>query len=264
MTKHTFTFMGTAAGCGVPAFFCECPACTEARENPKLARGDCGVMIQGEQTLVIDTPPDARHQLIREGVTKVDRILMTHCHSDHVSGLCEYEYMVQLKNNREPLPLYGSAETIAEIEREFHYMTYALELHVMAPFETVEFDGVRYTALPATHAPGTFGYLIETDTTRMFYASDTGTLQPKTADAVRGCDILAMDATFWKRCWHPENHHSVQGCIEEGLALDAKKIYLTHMCMHYDEPVTYAQLCEYLEQFGGRVQAAMDGMKFEI
>ena len=84
---HTLTFMGTAAGCGVPSFFCDCPACTEARENPVLARGDCGIMIRGVAdgeghvpTLIVDTPPDARHQLLREGIRRVDEILFTHAH----------------------------------------------------------------------------------------------------------------------------------------------------------------------------------------
>ena len=175
MKNHTFTFMGTGAGCGVPSFFCDCPACEEARANPRARRGDCGTMIKGEKTLFIDTPPDLRHQLLREDVRTVDRLLYTHAHFDHVGGLLELEYLVQLKQ-KETLPVYGSAETLAGIAQEFHYMTYALDMREIAPMDTVEFDGVKYTALPCTHAAGTYGYLIETGDTRMFYASDTGKL----------------------------------------------------------------------------------------
>lgn len=278
MTQHTFTFMGTAAGCGVPSFFCDCPACEEARANPKLRRGDCGVMVRGEAddaghipTLVIDTPPDARHQLLREGVRRVDEILFTHAHFDHIGGLGEYEYLVQLIQKKE-MPTYGSELALSGIAAEFHYMTYCLDFHVLEPFASHEFDGVRYTACPVTHAPGTYGYLIETPDdaatgaagTRLFYASDTARLPEETAERVRGCDILAMDATFWKRNWNPNDHHSIQECIEEGLELGAKKIYLTHMCMHYDEPITYAELADYLAQYDGRVVAALDGMSFGI
>ena len=263
MKQHRFTFMGTAAGCGVPSFFCDCPACEEARANPALRRGDCGVMVCGERTLVIDTPPDARHQLLREGVRRVDEILFTHAHFDHIGGLGEYEYLVQLIQ-KQPMPVYGSEIALQGILAEFHYMDYCLDLHALAPFDAHEFDGVRYTALPVTHAPGTYGYLIETPETRMFYASDTAKLPPETAERVRGCDILAMDATFWKRNWNPNDHHSIQECIEEGLGLDAKLVYLTHMCMHYDEPITVAQLEAYLGQYDGRVRAAYDGLAFEI
>ena len=267
---HTLTFMGTAAGCGVPSFFCDCPACTEARENPVLARGDCGIMIRGVAdgeghvpTLIVDTPPDARHQLLREGIRRVDETLFTHAHFDHIGGLGEYEYLVQLVQKRQ-MPTYGSKTALEGILSEFHYMDYCLDAHVIEPFETHEFDGVRYTACPVTHAPGTYGYLIETDGTKMFYASDTARLPKETAERVRGCDILAMDATFWKRNWSPNDHHSVQECIEEGLELEAGTIYLTHMCMHYDEPITYAELVEFLKPYEGRVVAALDGMTLSI
>ncbi len=263
MTAHKFTFMGTAAGCGVPSFFCDCPACEEARANPRLRRGDCGVMVGGDATLVIDTPPDARHQLLREDVRRVDEIMFTHAHFDHIGGLGEYEYLVQLIQ-KDALPVYGSDVTLDGIANEFHYMAGCLDAHVMAPFDTHEFDGVRYTACPVTHAPGTFGYLVETDGTSLFYASDTGRLPAETAERVRGVDILAMDATFWKSNWKPDDHHSVQECIEEALELDVGKLYLTHMCMHYDEPITYADLVSYLEQYDGRVEPAMDGLTFDI
>lgn len=260
---HTFTFMGTGAGCGVPAFFCDCPACQEARQSPKARRGDCGVMITGAQRTLIDTPPDIRQYLIRENVRSFDQLIYTHWHFDHVGGLGEMEYMIQLVT-KELLPTYASQYTLDSIGNEFAYMMYALDRHPVEPFETLEFDGVKYTALPVTHAPGTYGYLIETDETRMFYACDTAKLPPETAERVRGVDVLAMDATFWKKNWSPQAHHSVQETIEEGLALDAKKIYLTHLAMHYAEPVTLAQLNEYLKQYDGRVEPGADGLSFAI
>lgn len=260
---HTFTFLGTGAGCGVPAFFCECPACEEARRDPRARRGDCGVMIEGAQRLVIDTPPDIRHQFNREGVKALDRLLYTHAHFDHLGGLGELEYLVQLVK-KEQLPTYASAEAFEGICREFGYMTYCLDMHELAPHDCFDFDGARYTALPATHAPGTFGYLVETPGTRLFYASDSGKLYDETAERVRGVDVLVLDATFWKRNWSPEAHHSVQEAIEEGLELDAKTIYLTHLAMHYDEPITLVELEAYVEQYGGRVKVALDGMKLSL
>ena len=271
MADHLFTFMGTAAGCGVPSFFCDCPACTEARANPQLARGDCGVMVRRSglpeadtPTLVIDTPPDARHQLLREGVRHVDEILFTHCHFDHIGGLGEYEYLVQLVRKGAPLPVGASPEALQGILAEFHYMGYCLDCEQIEPFDEHVFDGVRYTALPVTHAPGTYGYLIETATTRLFYASDTGPLPSETAERIRGVDILAMDATFWNNNWNPNDHHSIQECIAEGLSLDAGTTYLTHLCMHYDEPITHAELVDYLERYEGRVKVAQDGLSLAI
>lgn len=262
-TTHTFTFLGTGAGCGVPAFFCDCPACEEARRDPRARRGDCGIMIEGEKRLVIDTPPDIRHQLIRENVRSFDQLLYTHAHFDHIGGLGELEYMVQLVT-KQALPTFASADALEGIGREFGYMMYCLEARELKPFDSIEFDGATYTALPATHAPGTYGYLIETPLTKLFYASDSGRLPSETAERVKGVDVLILDATFWKRNWSPDAHHSVQETIEEGLELEAGTIYLTHLAMHYDEPVTLAELEAYLDQYDGRVRSALDGLKLPI
>jgi len=263
MTNHTFTFMGTGAGCGVPAFFCECPACEEARNDPRARRGDCGVMVTGQQKTLIDTPPDIRQYFNREGVRYIDNLIYTHWHFDHVGGLGELEYMVQLVT-KQKVPTYASPYTLASIGKEFEYMMYCLERFEWNPYEELELDGVKYTALPVTHAPGTYGYLIETPETRMFYACDTGKLPDETAERVRDVDIMAMDATYWKENNYPHAHHSIQECIEEGLGLGAKKLYLTHLCMHYSEPITLAQLEEYLKQYDGAVSPAADGLSFPI
>lgn len=262
-TSHTFTFLGTGAGCGVPAFFCDCPACAEARIDPRARRGDCGVMIEGNQRTLIDTPPDLRHQFLREGVRSIDRLLYTHAHYDHLGGLGELEFMVQLVT-KQPLPTYGSAQTAVALEREYHYLMDCLRINSVDPFATLLFDGVQYTALPVTHAPGTFGYLIETPATRLFYASDTGRLPAETAERVRGADVVVMDATFWKRNWSPESHHCVQETIEEGLGLQAGTLYLTHLAPHYDEPVTLVELEDYLSQYNGRIRVASDGLRLDI
>lgn len=260
---HVLTLLGTGSGCGVPAFFCDCPACEEARRLPRARRGCCGAMVEGGKRMLIDTPPDLRHYFNREGVREIDELIYTHAHFDHLGGLGELEYMVRLRT-RDQLPVYASAVAFENIEAEFHYMLDILDRRVLADGETISFDGVAYTALPVAHAPGTFGYLIETGSTRTFYACDTGTLPMETAERVRGVDALIMDATFWGRSWNPGNHHCVQQTIEEGLSLDAGVVYLTHLAMHYDEPVTLSELERYVAQYAGRVQVGYDGMRIGI
>ena len=263
MKLHTFTFMGTGAGCGVPAFFCDCPACEEARNDPHARRGDCGALVTGKTRTLIDTPPDIRQYFLREGIRYIDDLVFTHWHYDHVGGLGELEYMVQLLT-KAPIATYASQYTLDSVLKEFEYMAYCLAVSPVEPFQQFAIDEVLYTALPVAHSPGTYGYLVETDDTRLFYASDTGKLPPETAEIVQGVDVLAMDATYWKENGYPANHHSVQECIEEGLALDAGIIYLTHMCMHYAEPITLSELEDYLEQYEGRVKPAADGLSFPI
>ena len=261
--NHTFTFLGTGAGCGVPAFFCDCPACEEARSNPRARRGDCGVLVTGETRTLIDTPPDIRSYLIRENLRSIDTLLYPHWHFGPGGGLGEFEYMVQLVT-KHTLPTYGSPYTLESIGSEFAYMMYCLQRFEWNPFEELVVDGVKYTALPVTHAQGTYGYLIETPETRLFYACDTAKLPPETAERVQGVDIMAMDATYWGENGAPQSHHSVQECIEEGLSLDVGKLSLTHLCMHYTEPITLAELEDYLKQYKGRVEPAHDGLSFPI
>lgn len=262
-TAHRFTFLGTGSGCGVPAFFCSCPACEEARHDPRARRGCCGVLIEGEQRLLIDTPPDLRHQLLRENIKTIDKLIYTHAHYDHVSGLGELEYFIRLVL-KQALPTSASAEAHASIEAEFGYLDDILVFEELTPFTSFEYDGIRYTALPVTHAPGTFGYLIETPTTRLFYASDTGRLDKAVAQRVHGVDILIMDATFWGDNWSPHAHHSVQETIEESLELEAGTTYLTHLAMHYDTPLTLRELETHLEHYKGRVKVAYDGLILNI
>ena len=192
---HTFTFMGTAAGCGIPAFFCDCPACNEARRNPRARRGDCGVMVRGAnadgspgRTVLIDTPPDVRHQLIREDVRTVDELLFTHAHFDHMGGLGELEYLVQLVR-KAALPTYGSAATLEGIGREFHYMTGCLDMREIQPLP-VHRAGQTQLHGPAGDARTRHGCLIETRRPACS-ASVTGKLPPETAERVRGMDIMA-------------------------------------------------------------------------
>ena len=259
----TLTFLGTGAGCGVPAFFCTCPACEEARRDPRARRGDCGVAVRHRETTLIDTPPDLRHQLEREGIRAVDRVLWTHAHFDHLGGLGELEYAVRLGSGA-PLPCFASPGAREGILAEFHYLEDILAFHELLPRAQVAFDGVTYTALPVAHAPGTYGYLMETPRGRTFYASDTGPLPPETAERVRGCDTLILDATFWGRNGSPAHHHSVQEAIAEGLALETGTVYLTHLAMHYAAPVTLAALEDYLAPWEGRIRVAADGLTIPL
>jgi phosphoribosyl 1,2-cyclic phosphate phosphodiesterase len=263
--SHSLTFLGTASGCGVPAFFCHCAACEEARENPACRRGCCGILLEGDggKRMLIDTPPDLRQQLIREKVDTIDNLMYTHAHFDHLGGLGELEYFVRL-NRDAPLDMYASAPALDGISTEFHYMMDCFETHVLEPFERLEFDGISYEALPVAHAEGTYGYLIKSPSTTIFYASDTARLSPETAEKVRGVDILIMDATFWKSNWRPDAHHSVQETIDEGFELDAKRIYLTHLAMHYSEAVTVRELEDFLMRYEGRVVLPHDGLKLEF
>ncbi len=265
--KHTLTFLGTSSGCGVPAFFCHCPACEEARRDPSKRRGCTGVAIQGHGTTLIDTPPDVRHQLIRENISNIDELFLTHAHYDHLGGLGELEYFIRLCRGG-VLPFHGSAHAIDEALKEFSYMDDCFEIDAIDDYDTRVVDGLTIQALPLNHAPGTFGFLMTTPHgTRMFYAPDTAELKPEVIEILKGVDNLIMDSTFWKNTGSHKTHHTVEQTIDEGLnLLDAKRVYLQHLAPHMcDEGVNeIEEIYKHVEQYDGRVIVAEDGMKVEL
>ena len=265
-TKYTLTFLGTTSGCGVPAFFCHCKACEAARKDPSLRRGCTGVAIRGNAVTLIDTPPDVRHQLIREGIDDLDQVFLTHAHFDHLGGFGELEYLVRLYREK-PLPFYSSTYAMGEAFNEFHYMDDCFDPDTMEEWETRTVDGLIFQAVPVDHCPGCFGYLITTpEGKRTFYAPDTAALRPEVKELLQGVDNLIMDATFWGEGGSHKTHHSVQQTVEEGMEIGAKKIYLTHFAPHICKPEenTEELLKKYVKQFKGRVVIARDGMKISL
>lgn len=265
--RFQFTFLGTSSGCGVPSFFCHCPSCEDARKDPKKRRGCTGALVRSHSTLLIDTPPDLRHQLIREGVSDIDEVFLTHAHYDHLGGFGELEYLVRLYRDA-PLPFHAHAHALAEALHEFFYMDDCFETDAMEPFETRSAGRVQVKALPLNHAPGTFGYLLTTPNgTRTFYAPDTAALDPQVIDELKGVDNLIMDSTVWGDGSRFKTHHSVQQTIDEGLnLLGAKRVYLTHLAPHICDPETNVieELYEHVKQYEGRVVVAEDGMTFDL
>ncbi len=264
---RTLTFLGTSSGCGVPAFFCHCPACEAARKDPSLRRGCTGVVLRGHGTTLIDTPPDVRHQLIREGVDHIDDIFLTHAHFDHMGGFGEIEYFVRLYLGG-LLPFHGSEYALGEAFKEFSYMDDCFEMDVIDEYDTRTVDGMTIQALPLNHAPGTFGFLITSPSgRRTFYAPDTAELKPEVIEILQGVDNLIMDSTFWKDSSTYKTHHSVKQTVSEGLELlNAKKVYLTHLAPHMcDEGVNeIEEIYKYVEQFDNRVVVAEDGMQIVL
>jgi phosphoribosyl 1,2-cyclic phosphate phosphodiesterase len=260
---HTLTFLGTGASCGVPSFYCGCKACEEARVNPRAARDCSGLLITGAQHTLIDAAPELRTQLIRERVSEIDQALFTHEHFDHVGGIPQLEFLVRL-GSQVPLPVYAGEETLAAIERQFGFMFDVLDPHLLAPLETVRFDGVDYTALPATHSKGAFGFLIETAHTRVADFPDTGPLVSRSLEALGDLDILIIDATFNGANWMPASHHTIDEAIALALRIKPARTYLTHLTMHYDEPITLAELEKRLRPYRGDIRVAFDGFSLTL
>jgi phosphoribosyl 1,2-cyclic phosphate phosphodiesterase len=256
-------FLGTGAGNGVPTFYCDCPVCDEAKGAERLRRTRSAVMIMGNRNYLIDAPPELSSQLLREKIKRVDHLFLTHSHHDHSGGLGDLEIYARyyLKGK---LSAVMSWETLDELEKADDSVREWLEVTLIEPFHTQSYSGVEFTGLPVSHSPGTLGYMITTKNGRTAYIPDTGPLPEECKSLIRGVDNLVLDATFNGQNWYPAQHHSIQEAIETARELAVKRLYLTHLSMHYSKPVTSEALEREIVTYGDFVHLAYDGMRMKL
>lgn len=270
---HTLRFLGTGASCGVPSYYCGCKACQEALQIPELRRSRSGLLIRGAQNTLIDAGPDLNIQLSLARANTVQQVLFTHEHFDHTGGIPQLEFYVRLVS-KEPLPVYAGEHTLQTIAEQFAFMGDTIAPHRIQAGESQEFDGIRYTPLPAAHGIETFGFLIEKcaqtgesaakPARRVAYFPDTGPLSQEVKQQLEGIDILIIDATFNGNNWMPTTHHSIDEAVDLALELGAKQTFLTHLSLHYDEPITTRELQEYLMPYNGTVLIPQDGLEITL
>ena len=115
---RTFTFLGTGTSVGVPMVGCDCEVCRS--DNPRNQRFRCAVLIGTDQgNILIDTPPELRLQLLRENVQRVQAVLFTHYHADHLFGLDDVRPLCRYLGG--PMPLYCTGEVEDKIREAFSY-----------------------------------------------------------------------------------------------------------------------------------------------
>jgi phosphoribosyl 1,2-cyclic phosphate phosphodiesterase len=261
--NNTFKILGSGAGPGTPSFFCDCKGCREAHANPALSRTRSGAFIATENSnILVDTPPDLRVQLIREQITHLDIIFLTHWHYDHFGGLGELEYYVKLQR-KERLTLYLPPSAVDQFARAFPDLT---EVYAVMPWEfgkPYPFDKLSVTPLPANHGIETAGFLVQSAAKKLAYFPDTAGLPEETAREVEGVDWFICDATFHGDNWFPQSHMTVEEAAILGRTIKARHTVLTHLSGHYSEPVTAKELQQAADRYPD-VLPAFDGMMFQL
>ena len=253
------TVLGSGTSHGVPAIGCDCAVCTST--DPKDARTRPSIYLETDRVrILVDTSTDLRAQALAYGVRRVDAILFTHSHADHVMGLDDVRRYNQMQKG--PIPCYADAATLASLRQMFSYVfdppkqigggLPQLVVHEIAGPWTI--DDARIVPIPLWHGQlpvlgfriGAFAYL--TDCNRI---PDESWALLTSEGGVR---TIILDAL---RHRPHSTHFSVGEAVEVVRRLGAERAYLTHISHDLGHAATNAQLPR-------GVELAYDGLVLEI
>lgn len=248
--------LGSGTSFGVPVIGCDCEVCRSA--DPRDRRTRVAALIEADDggRILIDTPPELRLQLVREGIDSVDAVLYTHDHADHVHGIDDLRAL-SLRGAR--VVVYGPAGAIKRIAERFPYIfdervvpppgTSKPELRAvpLAPGVEVEIAGLSVLPLELDHG-GTpvYGYRVGAAA----YLTDVKSIPPSMMERLDGIRYLVINALFEKP--HP-THLSIGEAVEIAQTLKVEAAYLTHLTHRYSHEAL-------LNRLPPGVEPAYDGL----
>ena len=255
------TFLGTGTSQGVPVIGCNCDVCRSEDRRDRRLRTSAMVEI-GDLRLVIDAGPDFRYQMLREGVTRLDAILLTHQHKDHTAGIDDVRAFnfVDYPTIR-TMHIYGNEPTIERVKMEYDYAfaenkyrgVPVIELHTIDEQQTLNIGGVGITPIIGEHSKRfrSVGYRIGD----MAYITDFSHIDPAEEAKIQGVKIMVINALRWEP---HDSHFSVAEAIEVINRVRPERAYLTHMSHGIG---LYAEASKQLPE---GVEFAYDGLVVEI
>lgn len=270
-----FTLLGTGTSSGIPVIACDCATCTS--DDPRDRRTRVGAMLEftdtegTARTVLVDCPPDHREHALRHRIRRVDAILFTHAHVDHVFGLDDARlYNVSM---RAPVHLYAERTVLDDLERIYDHIfrphrnvnkSFVAEVvtHAVAPGEPIELFGVQATPVRLLHgALPIVGWRFDASGARpaagagsalpLAYCTDVNGIPPESWPRLAGLDTIVLD--MLRERAHP-THFSLRDALDAAGRLGARRTVFTHMT----HDVRHAELSARLP---AGVELGYDGMR---
>jgi phosphoribosyl 1,2-cyclic phosphate phosphodiesterase len=234
------TILGSGTSHGVPMIGCHCNVCTSTDpRNRRLRPSAC--VTNGSETILIDATPELRLQALAVGLDRVDAVLVTHTHADHIMGLDDIRRFNDLAGRS--LPIYGSQESLDDIHRIFRYAFMETQIGGGNPRLDLELldsparvCGMNVTPIPVLHgALPILAYRIDD----IAYVTDVNYIPPAGMAMLRGLRLLVLDAV---RPLAHSTHFGLEQAVPIAAALGAERTLFTHLSHAYDHAKTNAIL----------------------